>query len=160
MSKHEVNIDFFVRYFEFQFSRYSGTYSRGYGKNKIMFPWLVGKKALDSWENRDINKNWIIKYKLNKEVVLRLRTIFAEKKKQDVKFRNKELFLGLIEHEESSKQKFHNMNQGIVYCDLYTTLYHPQSKWCKTCDNDKECIERIKKIYPELHKIRINEHKE
>lgn len=152
----QLNVDLFVQYFEFQFSRYSGTYSRGYGKNKIMFSWVVGNKAIQAWEHRDISLNWKVKYKLNDEVVLRLRNVFKDVIKTRVKERNIELFTPLSEIEEVHKQKFYNLPHGIIYCDIMTTLYHKESKWCKNCVNSEECINRLSKLYPILYNIRIN----
>lgn len=152
--KHELNTDLLIQYFEYQFSRYSGTYSYGYGKNKIMYSWVVGIKAIESWNSRDISKKWLVQYKLNNEVVLRLKKTY--KSKNNILRENKRLmnFVELSPVEEIEKQRFYNTELGFVHCYNTTTLYHQKSIWCSGCDNKDKCVELLEKDYKKLKEIR------
>lgn len=156
-SYRHYTVDLLIKYFEYQFSRFEGTYSRGYGKNKIMITWIVGKKAIDNWNNRDISKNCKIKYKLNKEVCLRLNKLFNSQNRQQsiTLFKNRLSLLSI--QEESNKQRFFNKSEGLFYCIATTTLYNDKSKWCKSCINNQSCINYLQTNFKQLYNIRINE---
>jgi len=149
-------VNLLVQYFEFQFSRYSGGYSRNHGKNKIMLTWLVGKKAIGEWETRDVRRKWFVRIKLNEEVGLRLQKAFRNERAEKAVARTLSVFNNMSDIEETAKQRFYNTVEGYLYCDMMTTLYNPQSKWCKGCEHAEECTERLRQMYPKLYNSRIN----
>lgn len=157
---HQITPRMMIQYFEFQFSRYGGTKSKNHGKNKIMVSWVLGKKAIEAWENRDITKKWYIKYKLNHEVVLRLRKKYMSKEEQEHNKQQRNTFLQINDYEEENKQRFYNTIEGFSYCTNMTTMYHQQSKWCQGCEFAEDCIEIQQQLYPKLQKSRKDKYGE
>jgi len=153
--KHELSVTLFIQYFEFQFSRYSGTYSTGYGKNKIMFSWVVGIKAITAWNDRNISKKWLVKLKLDNEVCLRLTKTFKDKYSVARKNKTMILFDRLSVVEENQKQVRYNKQEGLLWCYTTTTLYDSRSKWCRGCIFKEECNKRLEFDFPLLYKRRL-----
>lgn len=153
--KHELSVTLFIQYFEFQFSRYSGTYSAGYGKNKIMFSWIVGIKAITAWNDRNISKKWLVMLKLDNEVCLRLTKTFKDKYAARRQNKTIILFEQLSNVEENQKQVRYNKPEGLLWCYTVTTLYDSRSKWCRGCIHQGDCINRLKQDFPLLYKRRL-----
>jgi hypothetical protein len=153
---HESQIgeDFFINYFEFQFSHYHGMISEKFGRNRIMLNWVIGKKAIQRWEERDSSKRWLVKLRVNSEFSLNLKEAFKEEKKK-VNISNKSKFiLELNKTEEGYKKRFYNELKGFVFCQMFTTLYNPISPLCQSCTNKDICIKTIQTELPEFYKLR------
>ena len=154
----QCNVDFLVRYFEFQFARYAGikTQRRGVfnGVNTIMIGWLIGEKAQEHWELRDIKRNVIVKYKVRKEVHLNLKKAFRNEQKKENIAHIKKMYGAVPLYEDGFKSRFYNTEEGLVWCWQNTTLHHPASELCKGCDNAPNCIKLQEKHYPLIFKIR------
>src|SRR5882757_954109 len=76
-SKQQLQQDFLIGYFEFQFSRYSGI-KTPHGKNNIMLNWLIGEKAINEWQKRNIKKRYYVKWRCNKDFKLTLNQAFKK----------------------------------------------------------------------------------
>lgn len=152
--KEHITVNLMIQYFEFQFSRYVGTYSTGYGKNKIMLNWLIGEKAIGAWESRDIQKKWLVRFKVKKDVGLRLNKAFQSENSVKRLRKTKASFLETNVIEEQYKQKFFNQLTGFLLCDMNTTLIHPKSEFCCKCQFANECKELLKTKYPLLYQMR------
>lgn len=152
----ERTVNLLVQYFEFQFSRYAGGYSNNHGKNKIMLNWLVGQKAINEWEGRNVGRRWFVRIKMKEEVGLRLNKVFRNERSEAAIKKTLKAFLPVDRFEEEAKQKYFNQDGGYLFCDLTTTLYHPLSEWCNKCNSKDVCIERLKRIYPKLYNSRID----
>lgn len=152
----QIGITFLIDFFKFQFSRYAGV-NTAYGRNAIMIHWLIGNKARQAWLNQKHSKKWLVKFKLKKEVELRLIDAFKEqlKKQSNTKAikRHKKVHL----HEEVEKKRFYNTKKGFLYCHGTTTLYNKKSALCEGCKFKTDCIISLKNQFPELHKIRISD---
>jgi hypothetical protein len=147
---HQLTQDFFIGYFEFQFSRYSGVKTPR-GKNNIMLNWLVGEKAIKAWEARSVNKRYLVKWRINKDFKLTLNQAF----KKTVKVKTSPFLLTVNPWEERAKQRFYNKPQGYLYCAQMTTLYNPKSSLCGECSFKEACIERLKINYANLYQKRM-----
>lgn len=154
--KHELNTTLFIQYFEFQFSRYSGTYSTGYGKNKIMFSWVVGIKAITAWNERNMSKKWLVRLKLDNEVCLRLTKTFKDKYREKRHNKTIILFEQLSSVEEKQKQMRYNQPEGLLWCYTVTTLYDDRSVWCRGCIHSEDCKIKLSQDFPMLHKRRLD----
>jgi len=141
-----ANPDFLIAFFEFQFSHYSGVQTK-YGKNQIMFNWVIGPKAIERFEKRTISKRWLVRLK-NKEIGLSLKE--ALKPVKIIKsYENK-----IYDFEEKEKQRFYNTPKGLLYCLTTTTLYNPMSKLCNECNNKEDCLKVLENEYPKLYNKR------
>ena len=148
----QVDINFLIDYFKFQFSHYSGVNTQ-YGKNVIMLHWIIGQKAIDRWKNRDVRKKWLVRVKLKNEVELKLTQTYnnINKKRKQNKFKD------IYKYEENDKRRFHNTEKGFQYCLYTTTLYNPLSKLCESCKFNIDCRDILNVNHPKLYKERIDE---
>jgi len=141
------NVDFLIAYFEFQFSHYYGVQTK-YGKNQIMFNWIIGQKAIQRYEQRDISKRWLVRLK-NKNIKLNLKKVVNQFNKPKIKYENK-----LYNFEENEKKRYYNDPKGLFYCLITTTLYNPMSNLCLNCNNKEECKTLLKTEFPNTFKLR------
>ena len=149
---HDLNGDFIVNFFTFQFSRYLD--ARKYlGKKQIMFSWLVGPKAQQVWEGREISS--LANYKVKKAYQrANLNLDLGSFKQQKVKnhFKVDQLNRG----EEVEKERFINTPIGYLHCRDLTTLYNPKSLLCQGCTYKNMCILRLKQHLPLVYQVRLN----
>lgn len=154
--KSEIDTGFLIQYFEFQFSHYYGMTTR-FGKNRVMLNWIVGKKAIERWEERDLSLKWTVKVKINSEFTLNLKNTFKEEvKKKNIDLKSS-FIIEINKNEEHYKQRFYNTLKGFAYCQLFTTLYNPKSSLCDKCTNKKLCTDILKNELPEFYKLRVDE---
>lgn len=142
-----ANIDFLIAYFEFQFSHYEGVKTK-YGKNQIMFNWIIGTKAILRFEQRKVSERWLVRLK-NKNVGLNLKKVLEKFDKPEKLYVNK-----LYEFEEKEKNRYYNTPKGIMYCLTVTTLFNPISTVCLNCINKKDCKVILKENFPKLFTLR------
>lgn len=146
----QVDINFLIDYFRFQFSHYIGV-KTSYGRNIIMIHWIIGQGAVKRWKERDVRKKWIVRVKLKNEVQLKLTSTYNKIK------RNKEnIFLKIYQYEENDKRRFYNTIKGFQYCLFTTTLYNPKSDLCSGCDFLIDCQDLLNVNHPKLYKLRID----
>lgn len=149
----QIGITFLIDFFSFQFSRYAGVNTQ-YGRNAIMIHWLIGKKAQEAWNSQKHSKKWLVKYKLRKEVELRLIDTFKEQLKNTATKIAVKRYIKVHVHEEVEKKRFFNTKKGFLYCHATTTLYNSKSPLCTECKFSADCLASLKKQSPKLHKIR------
>jgi len=150
----QIGITFMIDFFKFQFSRYAGV-KTAYGRNAIMIHWLIGKKAQQAWLDQKHSKKWLVKFKLKKEIELRLIDAFKEQIKDEKTIKAIKRHKRLHLHEEVEKRRFYNTEKGFLYCHGTTTLYNSKSELCAGCKFQEQCIATLKFQFPKLHKIRI-----
>lgn len=153
---NQQNIGVIIKYFEFQFSHYEGVIT-SYGKNSIMIGWIIGKKAQERWMSRDIKKYWVVRYRLNKEVGLKLQRIFKTKQQLLKLHQNKKLLTKIHDYEEKDKQRFYNTEKGFVYCTIMTTMFNPISIWCNGCKYKEICEKTLLHNLPKTHTVRCQQ---
>lgn len=148
---HQITEALLIQYFEFQFSRYSGIITPK-GKNNIMLNWIIGPKAINAWQNRDIKKRWLVRWHINKDFRLQLIKTFPSVVTVNLRYVIKKQ---TRPHEEQAKFRFYQQPKGYLYCAQMTTLYNPASAYCTGCHFKVTCQERLRLIYPELYKKRM-----
>ena len=70
---------------------------------------------------------------------------------------DKELYLDFIKlqkFEEDDKRRFHNNISGLLLCMEATSLYHPESKLCRSCGFKVFCRQLLKKKCKPLFDVR------
>mgnify|MGYP000007453081 CR=1 FL=1 len=135
------------KFFDFQFNYW---YKRDakFGKGvSIQIEWIIGKKAVERWEN--VNKkhlSFIVRKNLKSD------NDFNQK---NVKKENwTDLIINTNRNEEFNKSKFLNKSIGLENCLITTNLYNHKSSICLQCNFSLECKEKLKILYPKIHKIR------
>ncbi len=151
--REQKSINVLIKYFEFQFSHYAGI-STKYGKNSIVLNWIIGKAAIKRWEDRDIEKGWLVKIRLKRDVDMKLSKAFKSEIMKERQEASRKMFDEVNDYEEKEKQRFYNTIKGFIYCMTTTTLYNPKSKFCEGCNNKKICEFTLKNNLPEIHKLR------
>jgi len=148
--QHQINESLLIQFFEFQFSRYSGIVTPK-GKNSIILSWIIGPKAINEWQNRNVRKRYLVTWRINKEFKLHLEKTFAQVKVNNIP----KYLLSINQYEEAEKRRFFNTKEGYIYCGQFTTLYNPISISCQACSYRTECSERLKINFETLYKIRV-----
>lgn len=146
--KSHANSSFLISYFEFQFSHYSGIETK-YGKNQILFNWLIGPKAIERFEKRNVSKRWLVRLKMREEVDLNLNKAFKNFGKPKTTYVNK-----LYDYEENDKKRFYNKPQGFIFCLTTTTLFNPISQICLNCNNKIDCKKALQANINKLYILR------
>lgn len=131
-SLFSVGPDFLIDYFTFQFNYWSQLDTRF--DNKVMFNWVVGKKAIERWDDK--HKSWsyfltdFIKDKgIDREVLFN-----KIAKKTDI---------SLMETSEVERRRFYNTDRGLLHCIETTPLYNSRSKLCILCKHKNDCKQLI-----------------
>lgn len=153
--KGQFGADFLIKYFEFQYSYYSGLKTR-FGKGVVMINWIIGDKAIKRYETRDIKNNRYAKFFLNKnssEYFKKQSLNLSERRQEKLKIKEKYV-LEVHPIEEQFKQSFFNTEKGFVFCCTTTTLFNLKSDLCKKCDFAKQCKETLQANYPLIYKLR------
>lgn len=147
----QVDMNFLIDYFKFQFSHYAGTVNSKYGRNSIMIHWIIGPKAIKRWKERDVRKKYIVKIKLKKEVEINLKNVFK------INNNNDKIFNKIYDYEERDKERFFNEDIAFNYCLMLTTLFNPKSKFCSGCRFKENCKKVLRENHPNIYKNRIDE---
>jgi hypothetical protein len=158
-SEDAITIDLLIRYFQHQFSRYVGVrppkHRRTHGRNTILIHWLIGKKAFEDWNEREVNKNWLVRLRVNKEFTLKLHKAFAVQIHK-AKVEDTENFITSIDRtEENVKLKFYNKPEGLTWCTTITTLFKPVSELCCNCIHKEYCKIILRNEFPNIYKKRL-----
>lgn len=149
--RSQITDSLLIQFFEFQFSHYRGVVTPN-GRNSIMLNWVIGNKALDRWQNRNISNNKIIVWRVHVDGV-KLSVFKPKRPHKALLFR----FLKQINPlEEQEKERFLNKKVGYLHCRNMTTLYNPKSEICsKRCAYKEYCIKRLKQNFEKLYKLRM-----
>lgn len=135
-----VSPDFLIEYFLFQFAQKHDWDS----DMKIQLNWIIGKKAFETWLNRNVEtySHFINKFTLEYDVnVHELKMLLYH---VDVKSQ------GLDPVEEMEKVRFSGVAR-LGNCMENTTLYNHRSETCITCQEKFECKKILKSINKKLY---------
>lgn len=143
-----------VWYLEFQFGYWIDK-NTAFGVGVIMFNWIVGKKAIERWEDR---KNNGIFYRSRFRNLFKVDIKTTETKVKTERVTN-HLFTELSSHEEFEKTKFYNKPEGLMWCINLTTLYNEKSQHCLNCVNSIDCINVQRKLFNNVYTIRNSKQK-
>ena len=124
---------FLNKYFAFQFKRVEGlTFKRFSSKDvagRIQIYDIIGRKAIEYWEKRDIKFDYLIEpYCANPE---------------------KDLQRGIAE--EIEKKRFFNTPRGFVNCIERTSLFNHRSTNCSVCKFKDDCKKMLKNNYVNVY---------
>lgn len=118
---------------------------------KVTLGWVLGEKALERFLRRPPGKTWyedrMLQEKLGmsrEELKKRWRLTTGEHPLQA--YRNPV-------HEERIKAQYLNTEFGFFQCQTLTTLY-TDCETCRKCLSQGKCKDLLKKIFPELARIR------
>lgn len=93
----------------------------------------IGSKAIEKWEERNQEFDWI----LTEPIPISKKTyIFILNKHGFIKKEEK----GFDIEEQLRKDRL-NTEEGLIYCETFTTLYSETSKSCSECRFQAKCIE-------------------
>lgn len=142
----EKNIgEYFLKnYFEFQFNF---LFQREkFGKGNVMLNWVIGKKAIDRWHNRN-------KFKFKYHILYGLkRAVYINNNKLNNEWKNS--LLKINDNEEEHKARYINTNRGFAWCYANTTLYNHKSLNCAICVNMGICKNTLETEQNNLFKAR------
>ena len=86
---------------------------------------------------------------------VKLLSIIMNFNQKNVKKENwTDLIINTNRNEEFNKSKFLNKSIGLENCLITTILYNHKSSICLQCNFSLECKEKLKILYPKIHKIR------
>lgn len=133
-NRNLITEDLIFIYFSFQFEYWS-TKKTIYGNGKILFNWVVGKKAFERYSQTSINKRYYSeKYcrenKLNKSEIFSVIN-FDKDKKRNVDN------LTFIENLE--RKRFLNTKIGLQNCVFFTSLFKEENITCIKCNSSIRC---------------------
>jgi hypothetical protein len=110
--------------------------------NAFKMSWFTSKQSIKLWlEKSDdwyvYHGRWLLESKLKKP-----------ENESKINPRNTE---------ETFRRKYHNLLKGFVTCLENTSLYDPESRYCRTCFKKLECREILKNNNPELYHARTKQ---
>lgn len=140
--------DILKKYFDYQFNFWYKKDAK-YGKGtSIQLEWILGKQALQRWNDVDKKHlSFIVRKNLKKHNDFS--KVKLKKKKSEFK-----VYIEVNEFEEIKKSKFINKDIGLEYCLQNTNMYNHKSQNCVSCKFKQECKQNLKIIYPIIYKIR------
>lgn len=122
----EIGDSFIREYLFYQFFYWEGK-DTIYGKNTVLPSWILGKKAIERWKNKNEKVNYYLNLFLDK---YNLREINFKKETEKI-----------LLYQEIERQRFYNKEIGFLNCLLSTFLYEENSKWCIGCNFKEKCKE-------------------
>jgi hypothetical protein len=132
---------FLIQYFAYQFWKRHNQETR-FGCGKIMLNWVIGKKAIEIWDNKKDNWLWCVGQFLNNYNI-------KINKKQSIDI------VTLRINEENEKKLFYNTDTGFLSCLKNTTLYNNKSKYCILCKYKESCKAQLKGQYKNIYQKRF-----
>jgi hypothetical protein len=151
-SLHCVGETFLWEYFLFQFQYWHDLIPENIFSDKIMFKWIVGKKAFERWENRDREFDWFIE---NYPII----NLYGVQKKDLFTFHEQQIKVNTKKRFDASKRirkEYLNTEKGFAICIEMTSLFDPSDTSCIKCQNRVDCKELLRVNYPSLYNQRIN----
>lgn len=122
---NSISYNFWFDYFSYAFQQ-RGEQKTRFGKGDVKFNWVIGKKQLEYWKQRDVEH-----YKYFSD-------LFCDKydiKKQDVKQDKKQL----QDYFEREKRRFYNTLEGLLNCMELGLNFDVKSMNCVMCNNRNNC---------------------
>lgn len=110
---------------------------------KLRIAWVFGDSARQRFDEKKDKLHWHIPdaYKLK---VLNIKP-----------FEPKLVNVGVLKpHEEKEKSLHHNTEACLQWCFENTSMFHPESKFCLTCDKATTCKKIQNKLFPKIAKNR------
>lgn len=145
---YSIGIDFLLTYFIYTFDRWQDKKTRF--KAHIPLEWIIGKKALNTWQGRNVelmayinDVNFVRKYNID---LVQIRNKYHPPEVID--------FQLVIRVENNYRNIYYNTIKGLQMCFLRTSMYTPASELCIACRNQIECRQIQKKTYPDIYKER------
>lgn len=150
-----------INYFVFHLNRLDGQEIKRYSskdkngnilvKGRFNIYDFIGKKAFSYWKKRNIKFDYLLRDNL----VLRKYKISIS----DLYLQHEELQIEseINFSEELEKKRFFNTSKGFNHCIDTTTLFHPKSNVCETCNFKESCIEILKENYTNIYNSRYDE---
>lgn len=127
--------DFLTRYYTFQFKRVEGQVFKRFSSKdkagKVQIYDIVGKKAIEYWENRDVKFDFTINMPINID------------RKID--------YLSISISEEIEKKRFYNTDRGILNCLEKTSLFDHKSVICVLCSFKNNCKKLLEQNYHNIY---------
>jgi len=137
---HSVGINTIVEAFSFSFAYWSTKKT----KRKISLGWIIGKKTVSRWLDRDEGVDYYT------DKFLKEYSIDLDLLKQELAEEVPKEILALDPAEELEKQRF-NGEAKLYNCFQHTTLYHHRSMLCLGCSIRTACKQLLKKTTPQLY---------
>lgn len=137
-----LGFDFFFEYIMFQWEYWLDKRT----KRKIALEWLIGKKAIQRWMDRNehsayfVNENIVKAYGIDRDG-LRNKYYPGQENADDA--------------EELEKTR-HQGAARLYHCSQFTTMYNHRSQVCLSCDMKKDCKKLLQEIRPEIYKKRFD----
>ncbi len=114
-----------------------------------------GDKALERFIKRKqgqkfFEDRWLKEYGLNRELLC-----------EYIEDRSEHPYFKFIypEYEEATKRRLLSSELGYYICGVSTLMWTPFSLSCQQCANAEKCEVRTQRIYPEIYRIRVAEHR-
>lgn len=153
----QINAMFILNYIEYQFYYWHDYNDSIYGRGRVMFNWVFGKKSYERYESIKDNDFNNFKFKrLDKLDVGAKIFVKYNVLGSTLDFRKdfNEMVVSLNEVEEIEKERFLSTEQGFEWCKVQTTLYNHKSHNCVICEYRNECKKILAVNYPKLYKKR------
>ncbi len=154
-------IEYIINFFESSYNYWveerqdTFKYSQ-YGFSSIKLSWIIGKKAIKRYEKIKIkdSAHWS-RFKRYIRSVVGTDVLDKFGVERDAKVITDTSFLTKVNTiEEGYKERFHNTEQGFLFCRSMTTLYFHKSEHCVLCKFKQDCKALLKDNWPKLYKKR------
>jgi len=114
-----IDDEFLLQFIVFQFSQFENAKTR-LGTGKVYVNWILGRRALERWENK--SKNWLYWNQLFiRKHNIRLRKDKVEVDKDSLRVTN-----------SLERKRFYNTERGVLHCQELD-LFDQFSKECILC---------------------------
>lgn len=99
---------------------------------------IIGEPQLKRWDNRYEDYQYSYREGFLTHATIPGLSIIKKQLNEDKDVRGPEIF------EEYERQRFHNTPEGFINCLLSTSLCSENSKWCRSCSMQDDCIDELK----------------
>lgn len=147
----QLGEDFLWNYFIFQFNFWKTAKLKRNVEIDISF--VIGKKALNRYLNRDQQYDWQILNDKRNYDQKEFQDIIGLKKKENQSLNFEEE----IDIDDLYRRKYFNTQEGFDHCMENTLLYSQKSSFCNRCEKSQICKEVQKIVYPVVYKNRNGE---
>ena len=138
-----IGMNFLIDYFSFTWSYWSDKKT----KRRITLSWIIGKKAIERWFNREKHYQYHYQVKLLNPYGFDMNHLIWEVFPDDTDSG------GLNPTEENDKKRFNGEGQ-LASCLQFTTLYNHRSTICILCPCKVLCKIFLKETNQSLYKKR------
>jgi hypothetical protein len=129
---------FLTTYFVFQFKRIDGQVFKRYSSKdkagKIQIYDIIGRKAIEYFNNRDINFDYTI------DTNISILEVLNDHKEQSLSL-----------SEEIEKRRFDDSDRRFINCIERTSLYNNRSPTCCLCSFKRDCKKILQKAYNNIY---------